>query len=167
VDNQICTKCLIDKPIIDFYKREDSRFGCFRICKICTSKRQKIQRQRDAKKIAAYNHTHMVERRKNDINYHIKCNLRRRIRYALKDGLKTECSLKLLGCTTQELKNHLELQFKEGMTFKNYGIWHMDHIKPCAAFDLSIPDQQRECFHFSNLQPLWSEDNLKKGSKLS
>jgi hypothetical protein len=53
------------------------------------------------------------------------------------------------------------------MSWDNYGFrgWHIDHKKPCALFDLSLPEQQRECFHFSNLQPLWAADNLAKGVK--
>ena len=51
------------------------------------------------------------------------------------------------------------------MSWENYGEWHIDHIKPCASFALSIEEEQHKCFHYSNLQPLWSIDNLKKGSK--
>jgi hypothetical protein len=52
------------------------------------------------------------------------------------------------------------------MTKENYGKWHTDHIIPCAAFDLSDPKQQTKCFHYSNIQPLWAEENLRKGAKL-
>ena len=52
------------------------------------------------------------------------------------------------------------------MTRDNYGMWHVDHIIPCASFDFSDPKQQELCFHYTNLQPLWAEDNLKKGAKL-
>ena len=51
------------------------------------------------------------------------------------------------------------------MTWKNHGIWHVDHIRPCASFDLTKDEEQRECFHYKNLQPLWGPDNLAKGSK--
>ena len=79
--------------------------------------------------------------------------------------LKSKSTLDLLGCTGIELANHLEEQFQEGMTHDNYGEWHIDHIKPIASFDLSNPKEAEECFHYTNLQPLWAEDNLKKGSK--
>ena len=53
------------------------------------------------------------------------------------------------------------------MTRENYGKWHIDHIRPCSSFDLSKPEEQSICFHYSNLMPLWAEENLKKGSKLN
>jgi hypothetical protein len=91
-------------------------------------------------------------------------NLRRRLHHALNGNLKTESTLNLLGCTKEELKQHLELQFKDGMTWNNYGVkgWHIDHIIPCANFDLSDPEQQRQCFHYTNLRPLWEKDNVSK-----
>ena len=67
-----------------------------------------------------------------------------------------------------DLKLHLENQFVDGMNWNNYGKngWHIDHIKPCASFDLTDPKQQKICFHYTNLQPLWAIDNLIKHSKL-
>jgi hypothetical protein len=53
------------------------------------------------------------------------------------------------------------------MTFDNFGKWHIDHIIPCASFDLTKPEQQRQCFHYTNLQPLWAFENLSKGSKIN
>lgn len=87
---------------------------------------------------------------------------RRRVSKALKVNTKCCHTLGLLGCSIPDLKEHLERGFKPGMSWENYGEWHVDHIKPCARFDLSDHTQQRACFHFSNLQPLWGIDNLKK-----
>ena len=61
---------------------------------------------------------------------------------------------------------HIEKQFKPGMSWAKMSEIHIDHIKPCVSFDLTDPEQQRKCFHFSNLQPLWAIDNLKKGARL-
>ena len=79
---------------------------------------------------------------------------------------KSAATIELTGIDAAELKEYLALQFAENMTWDNYGEWHIDHIRPCASFDLTDPEQQRECFHFSNLQPLWAEDNLRKGARL-
>jgi len=80
---------------------------------------------------------------------------------------KTRSTLSLLGCTVAELVAHFECQFKKGMTWKNHGtVWHVDHIIPCCKFDLTDPRQQAMCFNYLNLQPLFAQDNLRKGSRL-
>jgi hypothetical protein len=56
--------------------------------------------------------------------------------------------------------------FTEGMSWDNYGEWHIDHILPCSSFDLADIEQQKICFNYKNLQPLWAEDNLRKGAKI-
>jgi hypothetical protein len=91
-------------------------------------------------------------------------NLRVRVRDALKKNIKSINTLQLLGCSVDFLKSYLEKQFKPGMSWKNYGYdgWHIDHIKPCASFDLAIPEEQRKCFNYKNLQPLWAEENFSK-----
>jgi hypothetical protein len=99
---------------------------------------------------------------KTDINFKIKHYLRRRLNNALRGRSKSAKTIQLLGCNIDQLKNHLESQFTEGMSWLNYGKWHIDHIKPCASFDLSKPKEQRKCFNYINLQPLWAEDNLRK-----
>ena len=71
----------------------------------------------------------------------------------------------LLGCTFEELKMHLESQFVNDMSWDNMGKWHIDHIVPLAAFDLTKEENQKLAFHHTNLQPLWAIDNLKKGAK--
>ena len=72
-------------------------------------------------------------------------------------------TLKSLGCSVKYLKAYIADKLRQNMTWDNYGKWHIDHIKPCSSFDLSKPEQQRRCFHYSNLQPLWAKDNLSKG----
>jgi hypothetical protein len=92
-------------------------------------------------------------------------NLSRRVRNVL-DGSKSASTMKLVGCDIDWLKAWFEIQFKPLMTWENYGpAWHIDHIKPCAKFDLTDPDQQKLCFHFTNLQPMWASDNSSKGAK--
>lgn len=104
----------------------------------------------------------------NNISASISHRLRTRIRKAIKEqyGIKAYSSVELLGCTIDECRRYLELKFSGGMSWDNYGLWHIDHIKPCISFDLTDPEQQKICFHYTNLQPLWAKENLLKGSKL-
>ena len=88
--------------------------------------------------------------------------LRSRLWQALKGTDKSDSTIKLIGCSIDELKNHLEKQFIKGMSWKSYGKWHVDHIKPCCSFDLSKPKEQYKCFNYTNLQPLWAKDNCSK-----
>jgi hypothetical protein len=73
--------------------------------------------------------------------------------------------MELTGCSINFLKKYIEHQFEDGMTWENHGIWHIDHIYPISKFNLLEEDQQRKCFHYKNLQPLWKPENLEKGSK--
>ena len=76
---------------------------------------------------------------------------------------KNKSTFKLIGCTPDELKLYLEKKFKEGMTWKNHGSWHIDHIKPLAS--AKSVDEMNILFHYTNLQPLWAEENIKKKDK--
>lgn len=108
----------------------------------------------------------ILARKKEDPQFRMRCNLRTRVRAALIAKKVKRCDVGLIGCSQAELFAHIEKQFTEGMTWENYGLWYIDHIKPCASFDLLNPEEQRKCFHFTNLQPLWAEDNWSKGSKV-
>ena len=73
---------------------------------------------------------------------------------------------KLLGCTASELVKYLESKFLPGMSWENRKLWHMDHIRPLASFDLSDVEQQHVAFHYTNVQPLWAIDNFRKGARV-
>jgi hypothetical protein len=109
---------------------------------------------------------HENKRKKTDLNFKLRKALRIRIYHALKGIAKSKRTMELVGCTIDELWTHLESQFKEGMTRENHGSWHVDHIKPCASFNLTDPEQQGVCFHYTNLQPLWASDNISKGGRI-
>lgn len=103
------------------------------------------------------------QRHKQDIQFRLRQSLRSRIKQALSRGIKKSGrTLELIGCPVGFLKTRLEHLFKPGMSWENYGLWQIDHIRPCSSFDLSDPNQQEQCFHFSNLQPLWASENRKK-----
>jgi len=120
--------------------------------------------------VNTWNKQYRVEKNKIDPSHKIKNNIRTRVRIGIicGGGRKSASTLELLSCSYKHARKHLESQFVEGMNWDNYGFygWHIDHIIPCASFDLTDPDQQRQCFHYTNLQPLWAEDNLRKSDKL-
>jgi 5-methylcytosine-specific restriction endonuclease McrA len=94
-------------------------------------------------------------------------NVRARLKAALLGRSKSKKTMELLGCSTEALKRHLEGQFQEGMSWSNYGTdWHMDHIVPLSRFDLTDPNILGKLAHYSNLQPLWVAENIRKGNKL-
>jgi len=78
---------------------------------------------------------------------------------------KSDKTIKLLGLNFNEFKEYFEKLFRKGMNWENHGEWHIDHIIPCAKFDLTNPENQKICFNYKNLQPLWAEENLKKSDK--
>jgi hypothetical protein len=110
---------------------------------------------------------HKRVRYKEDVQYRLSQIMRGRLRAALKAQYTTKRSktMGLLGCTLEELKAHLEQRFLEGMTWENHGsVWHIDHIRPMASYDLSEEAQLREAMHYSNLQPLYACENVRKSS---
>lgn len=117
------------------------------------------------KKIIEQKKYYLRYKRKTDPYFRLVQNLRNRVGSAIKNNYKSMSTLELLGCSIEEVKEHLEKQFKEGMTWENYGKWHVDHIRPISSFDLTDVEQQKVCFHYSNLQPLWAEENLRKSNK--
>lgn len=131
---------------------------CLEKCKIY------YNNNKDKKKLYVRNYKKLI-RKQNPIIKLIELQ-RGRIRKVLKNNKKSNKTIKLLGCTGSFLKQYLESKFLPGMSWDNHGKWHIDHIIPCASFDLSKSEQQQECFHYTNLQPLWAVDNLKKSKNI-
>ena len=182
-----CRKCKQDKPAEDFNKTRTE-------CKECQKEYQKGWYQQNAEKKKEYDKAYYEQNReerkeqqkayrkqnrdkrriykrnkhKTDLNFKLSQNLRTRVRAALNGKSKSKNTLKLLGCSVDFFKKHIESQFEPGMSWENYGFdgWHVDHIVPCVSFDLSAPEQQQKCFNYTNLQPLWAKDNLSKNAKL-
>jgi len=183
----------VEKELKEFHKDKKGKYGVRSQCNSCRAERHKecypknkeqikeyyernketILRQqkeyRTSNKVSERRKKHQRkyerERRQNDPVYRMISNYRCRTSHTYKNKVKS--TIELLGCTGIELANHLEKQFQEGMTHDNYGEWHIDHIKPIASFDLSNPQEAEKCFHYTNLQPLWAEDNLSKADKLT
>jgi len=160
-ESKACPSCKVLLSSSEFNSFCYSADGLSVYCKECTKKKKTeyLPVRRKRKKF----------RYDNDVQYKIKDSLRKRIRVALKGKAKSKATIALLGCSVDFLKTYLENKFESGMTWENYGIdgWHIDHIIPCSAFDLTDPEQQGLCFHYTNLQPLWAEDNIKKSNSLN
>lgn len=119
------------------------------------------------KKRALHRKWRQIERNK------IGFNLRRNLHQALKQRAsgrdwRADCKVgRVIGCTKLEFVAHIEAQFQPGMSWTNYGRggWELDHIEPCARFDLTDDEQVKRCFHFSNLRPLWRADNARRARR--
>ena len=126
----------------------------------------KNYREKNKEKVRERVSNYTINRYHSDINFKLKMNLSRRMRqFVNKNGNST---VELIGCSMDEFKKHIELLFQEGMSWDNYGKngWHIDHILPCASFDLTDIEQRKKCFHYTNLQPLWAIDNIRKSDKV-
>ena len=107
-----------------------------------------------------------------DVNRKISTCLRSRLNKALSGNVKSKSTMKLIGCSIDDLRKHLESQFESWMNWDNHGMydpnnrtWHIDHIIAMAKFDLSDPQQQEDACNYTNLKPLLAENNLIKGSR--
>lgn len=142
------------------------------------NKQRKLDTQREyycanKKKALAANKKWFRNALKTNPELRIKVALRDRLRAEIRKGKilgfsgKTKKITAMIGCTMDDLKLYLETNMDYGMNWSNHGLrgWHIDHIKPCAAFNLNDPIQMAECFHYTNLQPLWWQDNLAKKDK--
>ncbi len=154
--------CHQNDPIFKTTKKEYDRISYLR------HHEERLRKIRSYYKLHVKQITAQVrERRRTSPYLRLVNRLRSRLRVALKGIAKADSTFKLVGCSVSELLSHLERQFQSGMTWENMGKWHVDHIRPCASFDLTDPEQQRQCFHYTNLQPLWAEDNWRKHAKIS
>jgi hypothetical protein len=179
MEKKICGKCEEEKELCEFNKRKNRKGEIILrgYCKSCHTKssifyakknpeKQKNNRikwyRNNSKKLISK----LKEKRNTDILYKLRIGIRTRVKQALKFNFKKGKIIKLLGIDINGLKTYLESKFTEGMSWENYGLlgWHIDHIIPLSSaktqeeFDLLC--------HYTNLQPLWAEDNLKKSNKI-
>jgi hypothetical protein len=114
-----------------------------------------------------YRKEYISNRTKIDIEFRIGIQMRSRLNKAIKGNFKSGSAVRDLGCSVEYLKAYLEGQFEPGMSWKNWSLkgWHIDHIRPLSSFDLTDREQFLQAIHYTNLQPMWAEENLKKGKK--
>jgi hypothetical protein len=130
--------------------------------------RERIRYRQNKASIRAKQTVYNRKKYKEDPAYKLSLNLRTRILAAIKRGksIKHSKTVDLIGCTISEARHHIESLWQPGMNWSNHNIhgWHIDHIRPCCTFDLTDPEQQKQCFHYTNLRPLWARDNLARPS---
>lgn len=163
-EHKVCLNCNNELPFEHFNKIKLGRFGLRSTCKVCDSIRDKKYRNNNKEKLNQYKKI----KKATDPQFKLKQILRLRLLDALKrnNTTKRHSALELVGCTIEQAKQHLELQFRLNMTWSNHGdIWEIDHIKPCSSYDLTDIEQQKQCFHYTNLQPLTISENRSKGNK--
>jgi len=130
---------------------------------------QRRYRAKHKKKIAEKRKIVWNKRKATDIQFRLRWLLRGRIISAIKKncGMKAYKTMELIGCSIKYVKKYIEEQFTPEMSWENHGkVWEIDHIIPCKHFDLTKPEEQKKCFHYTNLQPLIKWDNRSKGSKI-
>jgi hypothetical protein len=147
INFKVCRSCFIKKHISEFSPHKIAKMGVQSKCKKCRAKWESNRKQTDK-------------------DYRLLHTIRNRIRMAIKRNTKQGKSKDLLGCSIQFFKEYISKRFLDGMSWDNHGKWHIDHIRPCSSFDMSDKQQQQQCFHYTNLQPLWAKDNLSKGKRV-
>ena len=157
----------VDKQHNDYYQKNKEKVLLKQKLDPNKRKREKIYNREHREEINQKTNERRAFRFKTEPEYKLKHVLRSRLKNALGGvGIKSKRTLELLGCTVEHLRKHLESKFDGGMSWENYGFygWHVDHIIPCDKFDLTDPKQQEQCFHYTNLQPLWAIQNFRKAN---
>lgn len=176
-----CSTCcnVLDKSF--FYKNKKQFDGLHNQCKSCHKqsgyksriKYNRSEKGKDwrkeyqkTKQYREYKRDYEFNKYQNDVCFRLKHILRSRFRLALKNNQKTGSAVKDLGCSITELKQYLEAQFQSGMTWDNHGEWHIDHIIPLASFNLMDKQQILKACHYTNLRPLWANENFKRNQRI-
>jgi len=192
METKICPQCNIEKPLSDFhinrtYINKDSELQVYySLCKKCVIERATVwnKEHRERHRILSLNHFRankikyaenekrwrknnpdkIKARRKRD---RLHRNLANKIYKCLRQGKNWRSWESLVGYKLSDLKSHLEKLFKPGMSWENWGEWHIDHKRPISSFNISSSEDEdfKECWSLNNLQPLWKHENLTKSSK--
>lgn len=181
-ETKTCLTCEETKPIAEYRYQKDykkSGYTTSSKCKTCFSEQVKANKKRyyqaNKERHAEYNadpeikarrNQRQKERKKTDLHFRINESLKVRIHEILR-GYKNCRSSALLDCTRDHLLMWLEANFDDSMTWDNFAsYWHIDHVIPVSFFDNTNQEQQRLCFHWSNLRPLRKELNISKSNKI-
>lgn len=173
-----CGKCGTEKPLTDFHFRKD-RGKHYSQCKACWHKKGLAWISANPERHRGY-HRNWVESdpenaraaarkaaavKRKDPRKRVAMGVSTAIYVALRGVRKRAPTFEMLGYSKDELATHLERQFQRGMTWDNYGEWHIDHVRPLSSFDFSNQEAIREAWALSNLRPLWAAENIRKKDK--
>lgn len=168
-----CIKCNIEKEYTNFSKDKSRNDGYSNKCKICYKEYQQQNKEIVNKATSKWSknnreqrNQYFKNRRLNEPLFKLRCNLSTLIWVSLKRNgySKNSKTYNILGCTFKEFKEHLEKQFLEGMNWDNSGEWHLDHIYPTSL--AKDKEELLKLNNYTNFQPLWAVDNIKKGNKI-
>lgn len=178
-----CTRCGVEKDESEYFKRKASRLdGLNAKCKLCKAEidaqhyqanrrtfidQATAYRKANKETYNAYRRQLQSTKEATDINFRLRRRLRTRVYHALTGYQKAATTMELVGCSLEDLKMYLEAQFEPGMTWENYGQWHVDHVYPLAWVDLSDSAAQRKAFNYLNLRPLWALENVSAGGSIA
>lgn len=169
-----CNTCLEIKQKTEFYPDKKATHGYQNKCISCVKEynktSDKYSKPSNQQKHKEYQEKHKErwkflkrEAWKNNTQYKITQTLRDRLYKAIKHEWKRESAIEILGCSIEEFKFHLEKQFFPEMSWENHGeIWEIDHIAGCANFNMECLEEQKKCFHYTNMQPLFKTSDIAK-----
>ena len=163
-----CNRCGLEKPLLEFYKDKWKKSGIKDICKKCHNSNRDRRRSRKIKEDPEYrkkiNRKKATRLNKNPI-FKYRKSMASMLRRDIKSGYNNgTLSHRVLGVDFETMKSHLESLFVEGMSWDNFGEWHLDHIIPLSL--AKTKEEVLKLLHYTNVQPLWAKDNIDKANKI-
>ena len=178
-NHKVCRLCKEEKHIDNFHKHKGGKYGVDSICKSCNIAQVNTEEGIERARQWTLNNRELVNKRaverdkekcKTDIQYRIKKHLRVRMHEVIIKKSKSTRNRKvedLIGCEISEYKKHIENQWNSDMNWNNHGdVWEIDHILPIDSFDMTNKQQQKQAFHYTNVQPLYKAENRSKSNKI-
>ena len=160
-----CSRCREIKPSGSFSAEKCRPGKTRRYCSRCCADLQHLYYISHKKSVATYNREYTKRRRQEDVNFRVASNIRSRVHDAILSKNKVGSAVKDLGCSIGQFRLYIENQFVDGMSWDNYGEWHLDHVMPLSSFNLEDRSEFLTACNWLNYQPLWATDNLRKGNR--